>query len=46
MKDCRRWRNSECPGDDSCSKFSHCALMNDNALPLGTSKEDYTPYEE
>jgi len=41
MKDCRRWRNSNCPGDASCSKWAHCTLMNDDAVPEGMRPEDY-----
>lgn len=45
MKDCPRWRRSECPGDSSCVRWEHCTLMNDNAVPLGTKEDDYNSEE-
>jgi len=45
-KDCSRWRRSDCPGDESCRHWEHCALMNDKALPHGTRKEDYNESDD
>lgn len=36
MKDCRRWRNPECPVDATCVKWDKCTLMNDNAVTITT----------
>lgn len=31
IRDCRKWRQSDCPGDEFCIRWERCGIMNPDA---------------